>query len=82
VRGARGRRRARPQGGAAHGRPPQAPAAQREPPIDKRPELLADSARRARLGGIELIAVLVVVAVLVAFAVWFFFFAHNPLLRP
>jgi hypothetical protein len=57
-------------------------APEREPPIDRRPDLLADAARRARRGAIELIAVMVVVAALVALAVWFFFFAHNPLLRP
>ncbi len=58
------------------------PAPEREPPIDRRPDLLADNRRRARQGAIELIAVLVVIAALVALAVWFFVFAHNPLLRP
>ena len=61
---------------------PAAPPTQPEPPIDRRRELLPDDRRRARLGAIELIAVLVVVAALIAFAVWFFAFAHNPLLRP
>jgi hypothetical protein len=60
---------------------PGAPPPPRELPIDQRPDLLADSGRRARLGAIELIAVLVVISVLVAFAVWFLFFAHNPLLH-
>jgi len=31
---------------------------------------------------LELIAVCVVLAALIALGVWFFFFAHNPLLRP
>ena len=34
------------------------------------------------LGTLELIAVCVVIAALIALGVWFFFFAHNPLLRP
>ena len=34
------------------------------------------------LGTLELIAVCVVLAALIALGVWFFFFAHNPLLRP
>jgi len=51
---------------------------EREPPIDRRPDLLPDAGRRARRGAIELVAVMVVVAVLVALAVWFFLFAHNP----
>lgn len=41
-----------------------------------------DTRRRARLGAIELVAVMIVILALVALAVWFFFFAHNPLLRP
>jgi len=61
---------------------PAAPPAPPEPPIDRRPELLPDDRRRARLGTIELIAAVIVVAALVALAVWFFAFAHNPLLRP
>jgi hypothetical protein len=44
-------------------------------------DLLGDARRRARLGAIELVAVAVVILALVALAVWFFFFAHNPLLR-
>ena len=63
-------------------RPPGAPPAQDEPPIDQRPELLADSVTRARRGTIELVAVWLVIAVLVAFAVWFLFLARHPLLRP
>jgi hypothetical protein len=75
-------------GGHASGSGPDAPRGERElptqgePPIDRRPELLADARRRARIGAIELIAVIVVVAALVALAVWFFAFAHNPLLHP
>jgi hypothetical protein len=34
------------------------------------------------LGALELVAVCVVIAALIAMGVWFFFFAHNPLLRP
>jgi hypothetical protein len=37
--------------------------------------------RRALIGTVELIATLVVVLAIVAFLVWFLFFAHNPLLR-
>jgi hypothetical protein len=53
-----------------------------ELPIDKRPDLLADDPQRARRGTIEVVAVAVVIAALIALAVWFFFFAHNPLLHP
>jgi len=34
------------------------------------------------LGTLEFVAVCVVLAALIALGVWFFFFAHNPLLRP
>jgi hypothetical protein len=37
--------------------------------------------RRAFIGAVETIATLVVTVVVLAFVVWFFFFAHNPLLR-
>ncbi len=37
--------------------------------------------RRALIGTIELIATLVVVLAIVALAIWFLFFAHDPLLR-
>jgi len=37
--------------------------------------------RREPIGTIELIATLVVVLAIIAFVVWFLFFAHNPLLR-
>jgi hypothetical protein len=37
--------------------------------------------RRALIGTIEVIATLVVVLAIVAFVVWFLFFAHDPLLR-
>jgi hypothetical protein len=37
--------------------------------------------KRDLIGVIEMIATLVVMLVLVAFVVWFFFFAHNPLVR-
>ncbi|HTZ87156.1 MAG TPA: hypothetical protein VMB05_10865 [Solirubrobacteraceae bacterium] len=37
--------------------------------------------RRALIGTIELIATLIVVVAIVGFAVWFLFFAHDPLLR-
>jgi hypothetical protein len=66
----------------AGGSQPEAPLPRREEPIDRRPELLPDAARRTRLGAIELIAVVVVIGALLALAVWFLFFAHNPLLRP
>jgi hypothetical protein len=37
--------------------------------------------RRVVIGTIELVATLVVVLAVIAFIVWFLFFAHNPLLR-
>jgi hypothetical protein len=37
--------------------------------------------KRELIGTIEVIATAVVVLALIAFAVWFLFFAHNPLLR-
>jgi hypothetical protein len=40
-----------------------------------------DRRRRELIGTIELIATLVVVLAIVAFIVWFLFFAHNPLLH-
>jgi hypothetical protein len=40
-----------------------------------------ERSRRAMIGTIELIATLVVVLAIVAFLVWFLFFAHDPLLR-
>jgi hypothetical protein len=55
--------------------------ARHELPSDPRPDLLADDSRRSRRGAIELVAVTVVILALVALAVWFFFFAHNPLLH-
>ena len=58
------------------------PRLEGEPPIDRRPELLPDAVRRARHGAVETIAVLVVLVAIVALLVWFFAFAHNPLLRP
>jgi hypothetical protein len=44
-------------------------------------DLIGDAPRRARLGAIELVAVLVVILAIIALVVWFFVFAHNPLLR-
>lgn len=37
--------------------------------------------KRELIGTIELIATLVVVLAVIAFAVWFLLLAHNPLLR-
>ncbi len=37
--------------------------------------------KRELVGTIELIATLVVALAIVAFVVWFLFFAHGPLLR-
>jgi hypothetical protein len=37
--------------------------------------------KRAWVGALEIVAVLVVVLAIIALIVWFFFFAHNPLLR-
>jgi hypothetical protein len=36
---------------------------------------------RTLIGSIEVLAATVVVLVLIAFAIWFLFFAHNPLLH-
>jgi hypothetical protein len=44
-------------------------------------EIIGDAGRRARLGAIELVAVVVVILAIIALLVWFFLFAHNPLLR-
>jgi hypothetical protein len=41
----------------------------------------AERQRRAFIGTVETIATLVVVVAIVALLVWFFFFAHDPLLR-
>ncbi|HXM86277.1 MAG TPA: hypothetical protein VN889_01460 [Solirubrobacteraceae bacterium] len=41
----------------------------------------AGRGRRAFIGTVETIATLVVILAVVALIVWFFFFAHNPLLR-
>jgi hypothetical protein len=50
--------------------------------LDAEPDPLdAEPGKRVLLGTIELIAVLVVALALIAFVVWFLFFAHNPLLR-
>ena len=60
--------------------------ARRSPPAEQErgefDDLLPDARRRARLGAIELVAVVVVILAIIALAVWFFVFAHNPLLRP
>ena len=40
------------------------------------------SRARTILGTIEVLAVGAVTIALIVFAVWFLFFAHNPLLRP
>jgi hypothetical protein len=37
--------------------------------------------KRVWLGTLELVAVVVVVLAIIALAVWFLFFAHDPLLR-
>jgi hypothetical protein len=50
-----------------------------EPEIES--DIESQRTRRELVGTIELIATLVVVLALIAFIVWFFFFAHNPLLR-
>lgn len=39
------------------------------------------SRSRSVIGTIELLAATAVVLALIALAIWFFFFAHNPLLR-
>jgi hypothetical protein len=59
-----------------------APTPPREVPIDHTRELRSDDRRRARRGAIELVAAAIVIAVLIAFAVWFFGFAHNPCCSP
>jgi flagellar basal body-associated protein FliL len=50
-----------------------------EPEIEAETE--SQRTRRELIGTIELIVTLVVVLAVIAFVVWFFFFAHNPLLR-
>jgi hypothetical protein len=72
----------RRRGARWHGHEPERPPPRGEQPIDRRPELLADAAKRGRLGALELVAVLVVIVAVIALLVWFFLFAHNPLLRP
>jgi hypothetical protein len=57
------------------------PLPPREPPIDRRPELLPDDRRRARRGAIELVVATITLAALVALAVWFVFLARHPLLH-
>jgi hypothetical protein len=37
--------------------------------------------KRALIGAVETIATLVVILAIIAFVVWFLFFAHSPLLR-
>jgi hypothetical protein len=37
--------------------------------------------KRALIGAIELIAVLIVVLAILALVIWFLFFAHDPLLH-
>jgi hypothetical protein len=41
----------------------------------------AERDRRAFIGTVETIATLVVIVSVIALIVWFFFFAHDPLLR-
>jgi hypothetical protein len=52
--------------------------------LGRRRSTISDRSSRGRtiLGTIEVLAVGLVTIVLIAFAVWFLFFAHNPLLRP
>jgi hypothetical protein len=57
------------------------PRPPREPPIDRRPELLPDDRKRARRGAIELVVATITLAALVALAVWFVFLARHPLLH-
>ena len=54
------------------------PAGQERRELD---ELIGDPGKRARVGAIELVAVVVVILAIIALLVWFFLFAHNPLLR-
>ena len=37
--------------------------------------------KRALIGAIETIATFIVILAIIAFVVWFLFFAHSPLLR-
>ena len=50
-------------------------------PRRRRPIFDRPSRTRTIIGTIEVLAGTVVVLALIAFAVWFFFFAHDPLLR-
>jgi hypothetical protein len=45
------------------------------------PDVESQRTRRELIGTIEVIVTLVVVLAVIAFVVWFLFFAHNPLLR-
>jgi hypothetical protein len=45
-------------------------------------DLIGESRRRVRAGAIGLIAATIALLALIALAVWFFAFAHNPLLHP
>jgi len=45
---------------------------------DDASDLIGDARRRVRVGTIELIVATIVLLALIALAVWFFGFAHNP----
>jgi hypothetical protein len=49
--------------------------------IDVEPDGDTQRRRRELVGTIELIATLVVVLAIIAFIIWFLFFAHDPLLH-
>ena len=50
-------------------------------PRRRPPSLDRPSRGRTILGTLELLATTAVVLALIALAIWFFFFAHGPLLR-
>ena len=49
---------------------------------DDASDLIGDARRRVRVGTIELIVATIVLLALIALAVWFFGFAHNPCCSP
>ncbi len=49
---------------------------------DDASDLIGEARRRVRAGTVELVAATIVLLALIALAVWFFGFAHNPCCSP
>ena len=60
----------------------QAQARERDALADDASDLIGEARRRVRTGTIELVAATIVLLALIALAVWFFGFAHNPCCSP